>query len=113
MGEVEIKRGVAFMNNPRSTRYAVASWTQTQKVDFLRGKMSPADLEEVLKRTGGAQSDDLTQFFEMETKPAAPVPAPVTKTDPAPKSSGYGVYGLVGAGLLGALTSALFFVIAM
>lgn len=107
MGEMEIKRALAFLANPRSTVSLVANWSQAQKVEFLRGKLSPADLEEALKRTSSKKEDELAQFFEMDS----PVPAavPVQRQEVPSKAGGFGIYGLVGAGLLGALTSALFF----
>lgn len=109
MGEMEIKRALAFLANPRSTIYLVATWSQAQKIEFLRGKLSPADLEEALKRTSSSKKeDDLSQFFEMETAGQQPV-APVPRQEVPSKAGGFGIYGLVGAGLLGALTSALFF----
>lgn len=98
MGEAEVKRGIAFMSNPRSEPQTVANWSQAQKVEFLRGKMSAADLDEVLRRTGTKADDDVAQHFELE-------PPKLEQ-----KKTGYGVYALVGAGLLGAITSALFFV---
>jgi len=108
MGELEIKRALAFLSNPRSTVSLVATWSQAQKVEFLRGKLSPADLEEALKRTSSKKEDDLAQFFEMDTA-GQPAAAPVQKQEVPSKAGGFGIYGLVGAGLLGALTSALFF----
>ena len=113
MGEMEIKRALAFLANPRSTCHLVANWSQAQKVEFLRGKLSPADLEEALKRSNPKSEDDLAQFFEMEnpqsSRPAARPDAVSFRPEPAAKPSGFGIYGLIGAGLLGALTSALFF----
>ena len=94
MGELDIKRGIAFLRSPKCTPYSVKAWSKTQKVDFLRRKLPEKDVEEVLRRV---EEENPGQESTEEVKAEVQI-------------QGFGVYALAGAGIIGALSSALFFV---
>lgn len=88
-----------------------------KKIEFLRVKMPPQELEEVLKRF--QESDDFSQFFESsQTNNSAPALQPQTTIMPLQQTVKpihesiwkFGWLGIVGAGILGAIGSAMFMV---
>ena len=81
-----------------------------KKVEFLRSKLTPAELEETLKRYN-PDTDDLNQFFEPnhEDKQQNYNTTQMNSTD----NRGWklSTLGIVGAVLVGAAASSLFLVI--
>ena len=76
-----------------------------KKIEFLRSKLTPKELEEALKRLN-PENDDLNQFFE----PNEEKPSPQQNTSSENRQWKFSTVGLLGAVLVGATATSLFLV---
>lgn len=76
-----------------------------KKIEFLRSKLTPKELEETLKRLN-PETDELNQFFE----PNEEKPSPQQNTSSENRQWKFSTVGLLGAVLVGATATSLFLV---
>ncbi len=77
-----------------------------KKIEFLRSKLSPKELEETLKRLN-PETDELNQFFEPNDEKPNVVQQ---NTSSESKQWKFSTVGLLGAVLVGATATSLFLV---
>ena len=82
-----------------------------KKVEFLRSKLTPRELEETLKRLN-PETDDLNQFFEPNSEEKQSTYNTPQRSS-ADRNWKFSTVGLVGAVLVGATASSLFLVRSM
>mmetsp|Transcript_32541 Transcript_32541/g.56274 ORF Transcript_32541/g.56274 Transcript_32541/m.56274 type:complete len:410 (+) Transcript_32541:1602-2831(+) len=107
MPEADIKKGLNFMKDKR-----VTSYTLQQKIDFLKSKISPEDLEEVLKRHAAEEKakDSNPSPTAQPTQQAQPLTSVMVPAAPANDNSwkSYAAIGAVGAAILGVAGTTLY-----
>jgi predicted nucleic acid-binding protein len=96
--EQRVQKALNFLKNPKGNIKTVSSLPTEKKIEFLRSKLSPAELEEVIKKLSEA---DFDKYFE---------PATVPEQEISNKWN-FKILGTIGAIIIGAVGSAFFTVV--
>ncbi|CAG9313055.1 unnamed protein product [Blepharisma stoltei] len=96
MSEHKIQKGLLFLKNPK-----VAKMPLDKKIEFLKTKLTPEELDKVLKKFN--EGEEFTKYFE----PTQDLGTPLDPPQQIATKSNWGWVRTLGAGIIGAIGSAM------